>query len=269
MTPPPASQAQRLSAVLLAFTEGIGTTLGVSEIARHLDIPKSAVHRTLAALIEVGLVERAADSSRYRLGSRATALAMAALGVPDVRTSALPYLQELARLTGESATLSLMIGNERIYIEQVEGPQDIRMSVEIGRRYPLYAGASGRSILAALPPAELDSYLRAVELVTLTPATIADTGQLRTELKRIHEVGYAVSRGERDPWAASVAAAVFGNHRVIGSMSVCGPAARITDEAAAGFGDTVRQSAANLSRALGHRPKSGSTPAVTQSHGID
>ncbi|MDQ7910130.1 IclR family transcriptional regulator [Phytohabitans sp. ZYX-F-186] len=256
MMSPPASQAQRLSAVLLAFTEGIGTTLGVSEIARHLDIPKSAVHRTLTALLEVGLVVRDGDSSRYRLGSRAVALAMAALGVPDVRTSALPYLQELTRLTGESATLTLMIGNERVYIEQVEGPQDIRMSVEIGRRYPLYAGASGRSILAALPPAELDAYLRSVELVALTSATIIDTEQLRTELKRTHDVGYAVSRGERDPWAASVAAAVYGSNRVIGSMSVCGPAARMTGEALTQFGEAVSRSATNLSQTLGHRPRS-------------
>ncbi|WP_432826144.1 IclR family transcriptional regulator [Dactylosporangium sp. CA-092794] len=253
MTSPPATQAQRLCAVLVAFSEGIGTTLGVSEIARHLDIPKSAVHRTLAALLEVGLIERDADSSRYRLGSRAATLAMAALGVPDVRTSALPYLQELSQLTGETATFTLMIANERVYIEQVASPQDVRMSVEIGRRYPLYAGASGRSILAGLPQHELDAYLRSVEFVALTPATLTDTESLRAEVKRAGETGYAASRGERDPWAASVAAPVFGPFRVIGSMSVCGPAARMSDADLIRFGELVRHSAASLSRSLGFR----------------
>ena len=74
---------QRVCSILLSFKveEPI---LGVSEIARRLDLPKSAVHRLLDSLVQLGLVARDRASSRYRLGPRAVELGFAALGTPDI-----------------------------------------------------------------------------------------------------------------------------------------------------------------------------------------
>ncbi|TAM60101.1 IclR family transcriptional regulator [bacterium] len=241
---------ERTSRILLAFAEG-EPLLGVSELARKLTLPKSVIHRTLDALVETGLVARDPDTARYRLGPRALELALAAVGAPDVRTLALPIMQGLVRESGETTTLSLLVGTERVYAAQVESPQEVRMTVEVGRRYPIYVGASGRAILASLQPEELARYLDRTELQPLTRSTIVDRKRLQRELVKVRAQGYAASSGERDPWAAAVAAPILpGGGRVIGSMSICGPRTRLVAERVTLCGELVRRGADELGRQL-------------------
>ena len=241
--------AERTANVLLSF-KAEEPVLGVSEIARRLGLPKSAVHRTLDSLVRMGLVARDRTSLRYRLGPRAKDLGFAALGTPDIRGLALPVLQDIARQTRETATLSLLSGHERFYAAQVEGPQDVKMSIEIGRRCPLYAGASGRAILAFFSPAQLAAYFHTTPIEALTDRTVTKRAELEKLLEQVRHEGYAVSLGERDPWAGAVAAPVFLGDVLVGSISVCGPYNRFTPEKAIDYGELVKEQAAQLSRQL-------------------
>jgi DNA-binding IclR family transcriptional regulator len=241
---------ERTARVLLSFI-GEEAGLGVSEIGRRLGLPKSAVHRTLVGLVRVGLVTQDPASSQYRLGARAADLGFAALGRPDIRGLAMPILQELVGKTEETATLSLVVGHDRLYAAQVESPQDVKMTVEVGRRFPLYAGASGRAILANLSQAQLRNYLKAIDLKRLTPKTYTNRTTLLAELERVRTQGFAVSLGERDPWAGAVAAPVWMTDQVVGSVSVCGPVNRVTASKAMAWGRMVREATAELSRILG------------------
>lgn len=246
--------AERVSNVLLAFASG-EPVLGVADIARRLGIPKSAAHRTLTALCRSGLVRQDPATAKYRLGMRAVDLGLAALDHSDIRSAALPVLKEVTARTGETTTLSLLAGRERFYAAQVESPQDVRMTVEVGLRCPLYAGASGRAILAFFPEAELDEYLRSVPLVALTERTITDGARLRAVLERVCALGYAVSRAERDAWAAAVAAPFWDRDgRVAGSLSVCGPISRFESLELADFGAIVAGAARHLSQDLRGHP---------------
>ena len=241
---------ERVSGVLLAFSLA-EPVLGVSEIARRLGIPKSAVHRTLTSLTRSGLVARDAGGARYRLGPRAVEIGMAAMGTADVRTVALPVMQELSRGSGETATLSLLSGDERVYAAQVESVQDVRMTVELGRRFPLYAGASGQAILAALPAATRERYLAGIQLAPLTGATITDRAHLVAALATARRQGYAASRGQRDAWAAAVAAPItVAGRRVVGCLSICGPLGRFDDAAVRRHGEAVREGALLVSGEL-------------------
>jgi IclR family transcriptional regulator, acetate operon repressor len=242
---------ERAMGILLAFTAS-DRSLGVSEIARSLDLPKSAVHRILGSLLKTGFVERDEPGGRYRLGPRAIDLGMAAMGTQDVRAMALPIMQDLSLKTGETVTLSMLIGRERVYVGQVEGSKTVRMTVRVGARFPLYAGASGRAILAALPQPEQDAYLDSVPLRPLTPDTITSRPGLERELKTVREAGYASSSGERDPWAAAVAAPlVTARGRVLGSVSVCGPRQRFGRAEVDEYGRAVAAAAALISAQLG------------------
>jgi DNA-binding IclR family transcriptional regulator len=237
----------RVSGVLLAFTDG-HPVLGVTDIARELDLPKSAVHRTLSALVVTGLLSRDGDTARYRLGPRAVDLGLAAGGSPDLLARALPFLQELRDRSGETATLSALIGVERVYLGQVEGAQDVRMTIEVGARAVLYAGASGRAILAQFSAPELESYLARTTLSPLTESTITDGTRLRRVLQEVRDRGYAASRGERDASAGAVAAGFrVGVAGPIGSMSICGPLQRFTGAAVSTYGGLVAAAAARLS----------------------
>lgn len=237
---------ERALGVLLAFTKG-DRGLGVSEIARSLEMPKSAVHRILASLVKTGFVERDDSAPLYRLGPRAIDLGMAAMGTPDIRSVALPVMQELSRQTGETVTLSMLIGRERVYVSQVEGPQPVRMTVKVGARFPLYAGASGRAILTAMLEVERAGYLDAVPLTPLTPDTITSRSRLEKEIREARERGYSASAGERDPWAAAVAAPLMTSRgRVLGSISVCGPRQRLGAVQVAEYGRAVSAAASDL-----------------------
>lgn len=243
--------AERVSRILLAFTTG-DPARGVSELARSLEMPKSAVHRTLTTLTRTGLMRKDPGTAKYRLGPRALDIGFAAMDHGDLRTLALPIMRYATELTGETTTLSLLVGRERFYAAQLESPHDVRMTVEVGLRAPLYAGASGRALLAALDPAALADYLDSVELIRLTDRTISSVPELRSVLEDVRRVGYAVSRGERDPWAASVAAAFRDREGgVLGSLSICGPLGRFDAEHVAEYGRIVRESSARLAQLLG------------------
>ncbi|HEY8474778.1 MAG TPA: IclR family transcriptional regulator, partial [Natronosporangium sp.] len=193
---------ERVASILLAFTSVRGEQ-GVSDLSRRLGLPKSAVHRALDALVETGLVSRNVATSKYQLGPRALELGLAGFGTPDLRALAEPVMVQLRDRTEETVTLSYRVNTERVYAAQVESPQPVRMTITVGMRAPLYAGASGRAILAAMPEAEFEEYLAKVELRPLTGTTVFDPASLRSVIEEVRELGYAVSFGERDPWAAA------------------------------------------------------------------
>ncbi|SDF34971.1 transcriptional regulator, IclR family [Lentzea fradiae] len=241
---------ERVSAVLLSFTES-GRDLGVTEIAEAVGLPKSAVHRILEALAKSGLLAKDHDRSKYSLGPRLLELSLVSLGSMDIRTLSQPIMEDLRDELGETVTLSFVVGKQRMYVAQVESKQDVRMTIEVGRRAPLYAGASGRAILMTFSEADLSEYLSGVELAPLTARTVRDKTTLRAMLAVDQRRGYSVSQGERDPYAAAVAAPIVARgSRAIGCFSVCGPHDRLKDAVPEKFGPVIAEAAVKMSAVL-------------------
>ncbi|MGB3438146.1 MAG: IclR family transcriptional regulator [Actinophytocola sp.] len=241
---------ERVTAVLMCFTDG-DPELGITDVAQRLELPKSAVHRVLEALTKSGMTTREHERGKYRLGPRVTELSLAALGTVDVRSLALPVMEDLRDATGETVTLTFAIGNQRVYVAQVESRQDVRMTIEVGRRAPLYAGASGRAILMTFGEAELDHYLSQVELTPLTDRTLQDRAALVDVLAIDRVRGYTDSSGERDTYAAAVAAPITGrNSRAFACLSVCGPRARLDGAARDTYGPVAVAAAERISDML-------------------
>ena len=242
--------AERVADVLLALSRSDGP-IGITSISRELSLSKAVVHRILQSLASRDLVRVDPVTREYHLGSGATALGARALRQLDLRVVARDELVGLRDETKETTTLSLLVVDKRTYIDQYEGPQEIKMTVELGRLYPLYAGASSRAILAFLPESEISRVLEP-GLEQLTDETIQDQGVLRERLAGVRANGYAISQGERQSGAGSVAAPIFqGDNRVIGSISVCGPLARFDSAAVARYIPLVSEAAARISTRLG------------------
>lgn len=225
-TPGGTEAADRVADVILLFGRS-DSPLGVSAIARSLSLSKAVVHRILQSLVSRSLVQVVPGGSAYVLGPAALGLASRAWSQVDLRSVASPILRRLRDATQETTTLSVIVGNERIYLDQFESPQEVKMVVEIGPRYPLHSGASSRAILAFLPPSFIDEAVR--QLHTLRPEL--DEAAYRESLREAHERGYATSLNERKTGAASIAAPFFdaaGN--VMGSISSSGPAFRYAIE---------------------------------------
>ena len=222
--------------------------LGVTEIARRLDISKAVVHRILTSLRERGLVTVDDQTRRYSLGPSVLRLAAAYRESLDVRTMGLEAMRALSAATNETATMSVRHGDRRVYVDQVTPDREVKMTVQVGSSFPLHAGATGKAFLAWLSEPERTAYVEG-GLDAITDATVTDPEALRRDLETIRSQGFAVSMGERQAGAGSVAAPVLDHHgEPVVVISACGPVER--------FGDAVAETAAQVvetTRALSSR----------------
>ena len=242
----------RAMAVLNFLADQAPETLGVSAIARALDLPKAVAHRILKEFVIGRFLSFDETSKQYSLGARALTLGLAALRTLDIPEAARPYMEQLVEETGETSTLSMRQGWTRLYIDQVVSPREVRMTVSLGTQHALHAGSSSKSILAALPAEEVEDYLSHTELALITPSTIVNRNELLNDLREIQTRGYAISMGERQVAAGSVAAVIrdsVGN--VWGSISLCGPRDRFDKEACLRLGEMVARTASAISRDVG------------------
>jgi IclR family acetate operon transcriptional repressor len=269
----PTATVGRVTAVLDAFLDA-DRDLGVTELAARLGLAKSVVHRLMTALAEAEYLSHDNATRRYSLGPKALRLGLVAVGQMRIRERALPYLRELAAATGETATLSLLVGDHRVYAEQIESAHPVRQSVPIGGNAALYIGASGKAILAFLPASRRSAILRQAAHVAPQRADgqLVDFEALLTEIDEIRRRGFAMSQSERALGAASAAAPVFDHHGdVVASVSVAGVTVRHGPIELAEFGELAATCAASLSADLGYpvRVSSGSTVAARRNSNTD
>ena len=248
---------ERAIDVLLFFGRSDALSLGVTEIADELHMPKAAVHRILTSLRSRGLITFEPSTRRYLLGAAAVGLGRAYLAKLDIRSLAAPELAWLSNETGETATLSIRNGDTRIYVDQVVPQREVRMEIMIGGSYPLHAGASSRAFLAFMTDAEIDDYVTRHDLPSLTDKTITDRARLLRELAAVRKRGFAESFGERQAGAASVAAPIFDHEgRVAAVISVCGPVDRLKGELEM-CRAALRAATDRLSARMGYRKSGG------------
>ncbi|GAB3434697.1 IclR family transcriptional regulator [Actinophytocola sediminis] len=237
--------------VVFAVAESPEPDVGVSELARTLGYSKTVVHRIVRTLVATGFFVVDERTRRYRLGPGAVSVGLAALARMEVPRIAQPHMERLVARTAETATLSARYGDQRMYLAQVLSPQEIRMAVPLGQLFPLHVGGSSKAILASLGAEELAAYLDRTLTGTLS---VTSREELEDELRRVRRRGYTVSRGERQVDAGSVAAPVFdASGRVYGSLSICGPVARISDDKLDEYGQLIVEAASAVSTGLGYR----------------
>ncbi|MFJ6567714.1 IclR family transcriptional regulator [Streptomyces sp. NPDC091292] len=239
----------------LAVIDAIGRAphaQGVSVIARETGLPKAVTHRILRELVAGNFLAFDEETKVYRMGPGALNIGLAAMRELDIASIAHRHLVALSERTGQTATLSIRQGWSRVYVDQVLSRQEIRMSVALGTSHPLHAGSSSKAILAALPDSEREDYIAHHSLDSVTDATITSADTLRDEISTIRAVGYAVSVGERQVEAASVAAALHGPiGQVVGSVSVCGTKNMFSEAGSRQLGEWVARAAADISADLG------------------
>jgi len=250
----PASETQTLAraiAILDCFS-ATHPQLGVREIARQLDLPRSTVGRLVATLCAAGVLSQDPTTRRYKMGPKVLTWSAVYTSGLDIRDKARPALEELHRLTQETVNLYLLDSNERVCLDFIESPQRVRVVVQRGERMPLHAGSAGKAILAFLPPERVKQIL-AKPLERMTPNTITNRRKLVKDLATIRAQGFAVSHGERFSDALGLAAPIFdANGKVVAALNVAGPVMRFTDADIQKLAPKIMQLAMRISRALGY-----------------
>src|SRR5660398_266907 len=132
---------------------------------------------------------------------------------------------------------------------------EVRMTVQVGDASPLHAGSPAKAILAAIPQADAEEYLNHQNsLVRFTDQTITDRRALARDLEEVRRLGYAVSYGERQAYAFSVAGPILqAGGSVFGAISICGPAQRFDEKRGVRYGELLRDAAKQISWELGYQ----------------
>jgi IclR family acetate operon transcriptional repressor len=213
---------------LLELLADAGGTLGLSELSSASGLPLPTIHRLVRTLVNQGYV-RQEPSRRYTLGPRLIRLGEASGRL--LGTWLRPHLVHLVQLTNETANLAMLDGEEIVYIAQAPSPHQMQMFTEPGRRVSAHCTAVGKALLAQLAPDDARAILKRSGMPGVTAATITDPDILLAHLEVIRRQGYAIDDGEQEvgvrcfavPLAASPA---------MQAISVSGPVARMTDDAA-------------------------------------
>ncbi|HEY0484769.1 MAG TPA: IclR family transcriptional regulator [Mycobacteriales bacterium] len=215
--------------VLEALETGRGSS-SLAAIAAGTGLPKPTVHRILAILERRGFVQQLA-SREYSFGPKIIALGGFAGSKDPMLTVARPVLDRLVVACGETVHLGVLHESQLLYLERRE-PEDaaVRLATLPSPLGALHASACGKVLLAFGDEALLRTVL-ATELVRYTPHTIADPDDLREELHRIAEQGYALSEQERNEGVRAVAVPVRNRAgTVVAGLSAAGPVQRMSDE---------------------------------------
>jgi DNA-binding IclR family transcriptional regulator len=225
---------------------------GLSELAREARLNKTTAYRLLTALEAEGMVARSSPSDAWRLGNEAIAMGALALRSNDLMTAARPELEALVRETGETASLEVLVGDEIVILDGVEGPSLVGASSEVGTRWPAHATSTGKVLLAA---ERADGSRRAPQsrrLRKITRRTITDPGRLDRELARVRERGWATAIEELELGYVAVGAPIRDHAgRALAAISLGGPAARLTKARIPDLIRRVVRGAERISRRLG------------------
>ncbi|MCZ8181449.1 MAG: IclR family transcriptional regulator [Beijerinckiaceae bacterium] len=221
---PRVEAVERALALLACFGEG-RTHLALKELAEAAGQYPSTVLRLSGSLERFGYLRREADG-RFRLGPAVLPLARVyRLGFP-LEGIIRPALQDLSRESGETAAFYIREGEARLCLYRVNGPRPLRSHLEEGSLLPLVIGASGHVL-----------------------SVWSGAGHPREA--EIRAAGHAVSRGERDPDSAAVAAPVFGaDGALLGALGLSGPITRFGAGEVPRLAGLVQAMAARLSAAV-------------------
>ncbi|HQD39140.1 MAG: IclR family transcriptional regulator [Firmicutes bacterium] len=228
----PAKPIQTLdrSLAILETLAQVGKPMSLSEVAEKVGLDRSTVYRFLGAMELRNLVQQD-ENNRYTLGLKMVELGYAALEEMDLRQIARPVLQQLMESCNETANLSVLVGTEVMYIDQVESSNMIKMFARIGSRAPAYATGAGKALLAFLPPDELEEILGKIKFRQYTCRTITGPELFRSSLSQIRLQGYALDFGELEEGVHCAAVPIFDwRGYPVAALSISGPNSRMTEE---------------------------------------
>ena len=206
--------------------------LGISEIAQELSIHKSVVHKLLVTLESEDWVYQSPTDGKYYLGLRLLKLSNLVPNRFSFKNYAKRIMEELVAQVNETACLTVLDSSYRVgvCIELVESSQSVRHVVTIGKEFPLHSGASGLIMSAFMPPDKFEKLL-ASDLPCYTEKTITDSVQLREEVRKIKQQGYAVTQGQVDPGRLAIAAPILDAHgALVAGLNISGPFYRFQPE---------------------------------------
>ena len=212
--------------VIRAFTRD-HSSLTLSEIAGLAHLPAATARRCLLTLEELGYVTR--NGRAFLLRPKVLELGAAYLESMDIEHLTKTHLEELARLTGDSAALSVLDGNDIVYVARTSVRTLVRLEAHVGSRFPAHVTSMGRVLLAGLNAERLERYFRTQSFVALTEHTVTDPKKIRQLIDECRRNGYSAVQDELAYGVVALAVPVLDQHgRVVAALNSSSHSGRTT-----------------------------------------
>jgi len=238
--------AVRAFAVLDALAAADGPA-ALADISLQVGLPKPTVHRLLAQLESAGVVMREPQGKRFSVGARLSRLALQVLANSTQRGSRHAILRALVDELGETCNLTMLDGDEVVYLDRVDTASQLRVSLQPGSRVPVHCSASGKLLAALLPAAQRTRLLAHARLAPFTSKTLTTREALEAELARVRREKVGTDDEEYITGLACVAVPVVGaDGRAIAAIAMQAPVARMPLARALGHVPRLRVAAADL-----------------------
>ena len=207
--------------------------LTFKQIVEELNLPLSTSFNIINTLQNRGFVEKNKLTSQYTLGLTLMRIGMQIYQNIDIRKFAYPIMKELVSKFGETSYLTGLDNStfEGVVLDKIESLKTVTVVRSIGSKVPLYASATGKSLLSGFTPEELEDYLCNVTFIKFTDKTIANREMLMKELEKIRNMGYTITEDEMGDGASAVSAPIKDNQgNVVAAISIAGPMTRMENQ---------------------------------------
>jgi IclR family pca regulon transcriptional regulator len=192
--------------VIEAFGEA-NPRLSISDVSKITGLERATARRCLLTLAELGYAHY--DGKFFTLSSRILRLGHSYLSATPLPRIVQPFLDRLSEATGESASVSVLDGNDVVYVARASQRRVMSINLGPGSRLPAYCASMGRVLLAALPEQQALDILKTCDLKSNTPHTLTSINDLMDEFRRVREQGYALIDQELEIGLRSIAVPLF------------------------------------------------------------
>ncbi|WP_027554788.1 IclR family transcriptional regulator [Bradyrhizobium sp. Cp5.3] len=224
----------------------------LSDLAVRTGLSTSTVHRLLATLESRRFVQFDRAQSKWHVGVRSFTVGASFARRRNFSAQAVPYLRKLRDLTRETANLAVVDDEFIIVLTRMESREIMRSLTKVGGRVAMVTSGVGKAVLATYSDEDVGAIIRHHGMPRLTEKSIVRPSDLFRELGRIREQGYAIDDEEAQMGLRCVAAVVYDDRaEPLAAISVSGMTSRITDDRLPEIGRIVRETAMELTAALG------------------
>jgi IclR family KDG regulon transcriptional repressor len=222
----------------------------LSHLAAQLDLQKSSVHRVLRMLMVDGYVAQDPDTELYRPTLKVWELGSAVVSALPIKQAATTVLQELHRRTGETVSLTILDGDDVLYLDKILSPRPAGFTTRVGSRLPAPLTVGGRAMLAYE-----DDAAGVIERVATRVGTgVLDVDRALADVRRARTKGHLVGEGRRERGIVGIARGVPGpGGRAAAGLTVSAPAARVDTRRREAIVEALLIAATGLEEAIGRR----------------
>lgn len=227
----------------------------LSDLALHVNLPPSTVHRILATLQGHGFSELDQSTQEWLIGIGAYRVGSAFLARSNLIEASQSTMRALMGDTGETVNLGIADDGHIVFVSQVETQNPIRAFFRAGSRSQMHASGIGKAMLASMTRKDVDKILHLSGQPEFTANTLTSPDTLFTCLDQSRARGWAIDNEERYTGMRCIAAAIYNaRSQAVAGLSVSGPSARFTDDVVAQTGPQVRAAADQVTQLIGGTP---------------